>query len=375
MTAGNENDYRAEPAPGQSVTPEAPVSHNNTAAAQAIPVRKKQTKFGVFRFLYSMITGFFMATGFGVVVLFLLFCILIYSAASKTSDMKFPQQEQLTEKVVRKGSKQKILVVDLNGIIIGSGSHVSSSGTIEPLIKQLRYAADTSYIKAVVLQVSSGGGGLTASDILYHEIQNIQEKGKKVIAVIGDMAASGAYYTIAPADYIVISPTGMTGSFGVIMNRMNFKELMKKIGIAPEPLMSTNMKDIGSPFRDLSEEEKKYFNDILKVYHKRFVKIIAEGRKISVNKVKELATGKLFTAEESVALKLADEIGYFDTALAKAEELTGLKNPAVIRYKDKYPWMKFLDMETKSLIDEEELARSFVKILREYSNKVEIEAK
>lgn len=337
-----------------------------------IYVHKKR---GFFGFLFSMVTGFLTAVGFGVVALFVFFCILIYSAGNKTRDFKFPNNKILAEKVVKEGGASKVLVVDLNGMIMGDGSYASSQGSIEPVIKQLRYAADKSSIRAVILQVSSGGGGLTASDILYNEINNIRKKGKIVVASIGAMAASGAYYTIAPVDHIVISPTGMAGSFGVIMNRMNIKELMNKIGVLPEPLMSTDMKDLGSPFRDLTEEEKQYFMDILNTYHNRFVKIISEGRDIPVADVKKLASGKLFTAEESIEYKLADSIGYFEDALTKAEELAEIKGATIIRYKNPYPWMDFFKMESRSGMSEKKLAESIVNTLLEISDQKSIDAR
>ncbi len=349
------------------------LSSPTTNQYQPLPAKPKQK--GILSIISSIFGGFLMAIGLGVVGCFLLLCLLVYSVSNNATKFKFPKQGKLGEVVVTAGSKNKILVINLTGIILGDGSYVSSEGSIKPLIKQFRYAAKEPSIKAVILQVSSGGGGLTASDILYNEVKHLQKSGKKVTVSIGAMAASGAYYTIAPADYIVISPTGMAGSFGVIMNRMNFKELMKKVGIAAEPIKSTTMKDMGSPFRDLTEEEKAYFQKIIKTYHQRFVNIISKGRKIPELRVKELANGKLYTAEESVAYNLVDSIGYFDTALEQAKKIAKLKNPTIITYNEKYPWMKLLNFKTSSAIDEKKLAGAIFKQLIKYSNKVEIDAK
>jgi protease-4 len=128
----------------------------------------------------------------------------------------------------------------------------------------------------------------------------------------------------------------MVGSIGVIMQRMMVKELMEKIGVQVEPIKSTHMKDIGSPFREMTDSERKYFEHLIGSFHDRFVSIVADGRGLEVEKVRELASGKIYTAQQSLEYGLVDEIGYFSDALDKTAELAGLANPEVIQYKEPF---------------------------------------
>jgi protease IV len=208
-------------------------------------------------------------------------------------------------------------------------------------MRKLQAAGRDGAVKAVLLQVDSPGGGLTASDQIYHQVRRLREK-KPVVVYVGGMAASGGYYISAPATHIVVSPTGMVGSFGVIMTRFQIKELLDKIGIKPTPIMSTEMKDLGSPFRELTEEEKAYFKEMMTTYHARFVQIIAEGRGLAEKEVRALADGKLYTAAQAVGHGLADAEGYYEDALKTAVRLGEAKGARIIRYADPFPWQSLL---------------------------------
>ena len=188
-------------------------------------------------------------------------------------------------------------------------------------------------MNAVLLQVNSPGGGLTASDIIHQAVLEVKKAGKPVVVWVSGLAASGGLYISAPADWIVASPTSLVGSIGVIMQHMVFKELMDKIGIKVNPIKSTRMKDIGSIFREMTTEEEQYFLHLLETFHDRFVSIVVNGRKIDEAKVRELANGKIYTAEESLEYGLIDGIGYFETAVEKTMELAGLSSSHLIGYK------------------------------------------
>lgn len=225
-----------------------------------------------------------------------------------------------------------IAVISIQGAIFGTGSVSSPSDMVRMHIEQLRRAADDGDVRAVVIQMDSPGGGLTASDMLYREVQRLKAKGKPVVVSVGSLAASGGYYVIAPADHIVANPTSLVGSFGVIMQHMDVSGLMEKIGIGVEPIQSGESKDIGSPFRHMTPEEKAYFESLLASFHDRFVGIIAEGRGLGVEAVKALADGKVYLPDEALRHGLVDEIGYFDDALQKARTLGKTKNPRVVSY-------------------------------------------
>ena len=252
----------------------------------------------------------------------------------------------VTEQVVQRGGSRDadtIAVISLTGPIMGSGSHIQGQGTTHDVILQLRKAAGDPQVRAVLLQIDSPGGGLTASDLIYNEVLRVKQAGKVVVVYVGSLAASGGYYIAAPADHIVASPTSMVGSFGIILYRFQLAGLMDKIGVQPEPLKSTEMKDIGSPFRDLTEEERKFFQNLLAQYHDRFVDIIARGRGLEESAVRRLADGRIYTATEAEAHKLINEIGYADAALDKAKELAGIyEDPRIVHYQIRRSLMQML---------------------------------
>ncbi len=252
-----------------------------------------------------------------------------------TSDI----EQELKPRVIFPGTGEaagNIAVISVNGPIMGDGSAVEGTGAVYNLTRQLRRAAADDSVKAVLLQIDSPGGGLTASDLIHRELLALREKGKKLVVWVGDLAASGGYYLAAPADHIVLSPTGMVGSIGVIMMRFQVEELMAKLGVKPEPLKSTAMKDLGSPFRELTTEEKAFFAQLLEHFHEHFVSVVAAGRRLDPAEVRKLADGRIYTAPQAQANHLVDEIGYFDAALAKARELAGAADAGVIIYERQF---------------------------------------
>jgi protease-4 len=228
-------------------------------------------------------------------------------------------------------AENRIAVIELVGAIDGYGNHALGSGMVQEVAEQLRLAREDASVKAVLLAVDSPGGGLTASDVLFHEVQLLQAQSKKVIVTVGGMAASGGYYVIVSADYIFLQPTGLVGSFGVIMTHFEIDELLQKIGVRVEPLKSVAGKDLASPFRAMTPAERERFTKILTAYHDRFIALIAAGRHQAPEKIAPLATGDIYTAAEAVALQLVDEIGYYDDAVAYTRNLVGA-NAEVFTY-------------------------------------------
>jgi protease-4 len=242
----------------------------------------------------------------------------------------------LPVKVLDKGDgirASTVALIPVSGAIMGGGTHLEGEGTIHTVARKLNAARNNADVRAVILQVSSPGGSLTASDLLYHEVRRLKASGKTVIVMIGDLAASGGYYVAAPADYIVASPTSLVGSIGVIWYRFQVSELMERIGVKPEPIESVEMKDFMSPFRDLTPEEREHARELLATAHDRFVEIIVEGRGLPEATVRSLADGRIYTAGDALDLGLVDEIGYIDAAIEKAREIAGLTHrPRIIAY-------------------------------------------
>lgn len=297
------------------------------------PAAPEKKSPGCFSLFFRWIVPLLFVGGILFMGLFLVILVILGGEVQKNALGR--NDNGVSEKILRPGAAHaRVAVIRLEGEIMGSGGHMLGEGMVHDLAKKMRAAAEDDTVGTVLLDVDSPGGGLTASDILYNEVQGLRKAGKKVVAAVGSLAASGGYYVIAPADRIFVQPTGMVGSFGVIMQHFELTDLLKKVGVKVEPLKSTGSKDIGSMFRPMTEPEKAFFAKILNTYHGRFVKIIADGRNLKVEKVEQMANGELYTAEEAVAAGLADKVGYFDDALAYACSLAGHEPPEIFTYED-----------------------------------------
>ncbi len=200
--------------------------------------------------------------------------------------------------------------------------------------QQLEQARDDNDVKAVILEINSPGGGITASDIIYNEVLEFKEKtNKKVIVCMQDVAASGAYYISAAADKIISHPTTITGSIGVIMPLINIDNLAEKYGIEDNSIKSGDMKSIGSPFNKMSDDERKVLNDIVDEMYTRFLNIIAVGRNMEIEDVRKLADGRIYTGNQALDNGLVDQLGYIEDAITLAKDITGLKEARIIKYK------------------------------------------
>ncbi len=249
-----------------------------------------------------------------------------------------PRIEPLREKTVEGRGAAKILLLDLSGIL--SEGPTLSLGPAPPRVpllarvrEELAKAEEDENIRALVVKINSPGGTVTASDILYRELSAFKARRKiPVVAVLMDVGASGGYYAALAADLIVAHPTTVTGSIGVMMLTVNAAELLQKVGVAPLTIKSGAKKDMGSPFRRLSEEERKIFQDVIDALHRRFVALIAKTRRLPEDEVRALADGRIFTAEQARALGLVDQVGYLEDALAAARRAAQVSEARVIVY-------------------------------------------
>lgn len=217
---------------------------------------------------------------------------------------------------------------------------LSASGTIMPplterLIKQIEHATEQDDVKGVLLKVDSPGGFVADSHQIYHALKELSAK-KPVFVQMQRMAASGGYYIAmgaGPKGRIFAEPTTWTGSIGVIIPRYDVSELAKKFGIDSDPLKTGEFKDALSPFRPLTENERKVWTNILDQSFEQFVDIIASNRaNLDTAKVKELATGEIFTAKDALANGLIDEIAFEKDALDKLKSETGLSSARVVTF-------------------------------------------
>lgn len=295
----------------------------------------------------------------GLFMMMLMFLLLVASMFPGAGGGGGPMamREEVIEAGEPFGQEGKIVVISLFGAIMGNGSPSAGTETVEDLGKQLRAARLDDDVDAVLLQVDSPGGGLSATDTLHNEIQLLKREGKKVVVYVPGMAASGGYWIASPADRIVMAPTAQVGSFGVIQFHMQVQGLMKRLGVEVDPIKSTGSKDIGSIFREMTPAERKYFKGMIESYHAKFIEVIADGRGLTAEAVTPLADGKLYPAEEAVELGLADKVGYFEDALGQLKALAGLKKPRVVRYKQGFEFALAEFLEGRSQVDLEDLLR------------------
>jgi len=231
----------------------------------------------------------------------------------------------------------KVAVVAVDGVIADqdtSGLLGSSENTVARFREELRLAEDDLLVKAVIVRVNSPGGGVTASDIMYRELTAFRERSEKpVVVCITDIGASGGYYLALGADHIVAHPTAVTGSIGVMMQLMNVEGLFGKIGLKGETIKSGAKKDIGSPLRPMTAEERALFQRMVDALHTRFVNLVAERRSgLDEAAARKLADGRVYLADEALKAGLIDQVGYMADAHAKAKALAGIERARQVAY-------------------------------------------
>ncbi len=219
---------------------------------------------------------------------------------------------------------EKVGVVEIKGLITDS----------KTVLKQLDRFSEDQTIKAIVVRINSPGGAVGPSQEILREVEKIRAK-KKIVASLGTLAASGGYYIACGADLIMANKGTATGSIGVIMQFTNVEGLTKKVGLDFFTLKSGRYKDVGSPFRSMTPEEKEYMQHLLDNIYQQFVSDVARNRKIPVEKLKSLAEGKVYTGEEAKQVGLVDEFGNLPDAIDRAGKLAGIKGKVEAVYPEK----------------------------------------
>lgn len=239
------------------------------------------------------------------------------------------------------GEGGKIAVISIEGVIMEGGGGGLFGGGIDPValaIDSLNRAQTDPDVRAVILEVNSPGGGVTASDYIHHEILKFRESGKPVVVYMKDLAASGGYYVSAPADWIVASPTTLTGSIGVVIQGFNFHGTLTEVVKGQDATIKAGgNKTMGSMFADPESEEyrqgRQLLQDLADEMHGKFKQIVKDGRGGVLQPDWETyADGRILSAEQAKKVGLVDQIGYFEDAKAKAEELVQLKGLTVVEY-------------------------------------------
>jgi protease IV len=285
---------------------------------QSAPAAPKKRGWKIF---WGIITTFSILAN---VILLLL--LLVVAAVFATGQRGF-----LTEDVIQAGPKTtKIAVISVNGIIDDMRS--------KDVYEQIKTAKSDSKVKGLIIRVNSPGGMVSSSDQIYNEISKYRrETNKPVVAFMQGIAASGGYYAAVSCDKIIAEPTVITGSIGVIMGHFVLQELLEqKLGIQPVIIKSGPKKDWPSPFQMVTDEQKQYLQDkVITPAYERFVQLVAQGRSavLTIDDVRRLADGSIYSAKEALDEKLIDQIGYLDDAINLTKALAKLDDAEVIEYR------------------------------------------
>lgn len=238
--------------------------------------------------------------------------------------------------------KGEVGVIYIDGLIAsgrGGGGLFGIMAGSEGIALNLREAARNPELKAVVIRLNSPGGTPAAAQEISAEVERLKQSGKKVVASMGDTAASGAYWIAAGTDQIVANPGTLTGSIGVIMQYYNMQDLYGKIGVGTETFKSGPYKDMGSPSRPTAPEERAIFQSMIDDIFNQFIDVVANGRHLDSAEVRKLADGRVFTGRQAKELGLVDRLGDFHDAVLLAGELAGVPGePEVVEIGPKNFW-------------------------------------
>jgi len=298
------------------------MTYVRTAAPPPPPPRR--TGFRIFTLLLGAFLIFSLLANF---VMFLM--VILFAAAAGGSNAEGPASRVEAE-TIRVGGGDKIAIVPVSGEV--------DERLTDEMFAFCEYIKKDDSIKGVVLEVDSPGGGITASDEIHHLFTDLRDGGKRrVVVSMRSLAASGGYYISVPADRIYAQPTTLTGSIGVIWPAFEITKMMDKVGVTPEVIKSDSaneFKDAGSPFKQFTEKDREYIKGLVNNAHEKFQSVVDDGRKGHLTKpIKDIAIGKIWSADEALKLGLIDEIAYLDEVCDKTATDLGLSRPMIVRLK------------------------------------------
>lgn len=247
------------------------------------------------------------------------------------------------ERVISDGGPDKIVQLFVTGVIAGQSSSPGSPPMNEVLAEQLRRIEEDERVLAVVLRIDSPGGEVVATDEIHQRL--LQMKAKRNIPLVismGSTAASGGYYLATAGDAIFANRNTITGSLGVIFTLVNYAETAARFGVKEYVIKSGRFKDIGSPVRPLSEEERAIFQRLVNESYENFVTVISKGRKMSRERVREIADGRVYSGRQAKELGLIDAFGDLDTATDHALALSRVREATIVRYSEAFSWSNLL---------------------------------
>lgn len=239
-------------------------------------------------------------------------------------------------------TEDRIALVRVEGVILDSQSTIT----------ELKRFGENPSVKAIVLRIDSPGGGVVPSQEIYDAVQRVRNKNSKaVIASMGTVAASGGYYIASATDRIIANPGTLTGSIGVIMETANVEGLLKKIGVEGIVVKSGKFKDVGSPLRRMSDEERALLQSVMDDVHMQFIDAVAAGRAMEPAAVQALADGRIFTGRQAKEAKLVDELGNLEDAIQLAADLAGIEGePKVVEPRRRFSIRELIESRLAAVL-------------------------
>jgi protease-4 len=332
-----EPNNQNQPQPPSSNEPRANSELHPAGLPPAVPpsgaYQKPPRRFSVWKVLWGALFGLSVLANIGLLLL-LVSAVMMFSLGGGG----------LSKTVIREGPRDsRIALIGISGLIDG--------GQAEEVYRQIQAARQDQAVKGIIVRVDSPGGTISASDRIYKEISDYRkEKGLPAVAFMQGTAASGGYYASVACEKIIAEPTTITGSIGVVMMHFVFENLLEnKLGIQPVFLTMGEKKDWPSSFRTPTQEEITYIKTrLLEPSYKRFVDVVKEGRQdvLTPGEVEKLADGSIYVADQALQVKLIDEVGYLDDAIAAVKAMAGVEAAQVIEYRRPFSLLGLLSAKS-----------------------------
>lgn len=287
----------------------------------------------------------------GIIVLILCICCACFGLYSLFS-LGSLGELSVNNDVIKSGNiNEEIAVIDIKGAITSTPASTlfesSDKDMTTIIIEKLDRAINSKNVKAIILDINSPGGEVYASELIANKVKEAKEAGKKVVALMEDMAASGGYYVAAPADKIVASESTITGSIGVYFQFQSMEGLYEKLGIKTYTIVNKEgkYKVIDDSVSDKNDEHYKVLEEVVNDTYDQFIEVVSEGRKMSLDQVRTLADGRIYSGIDAKSVGLVDELGYMEEAIEIAKKEANLSNPRVVRYSEKSSYLSNLNTQ------------------------------
>ncbi len=253
-----------------------------------------------------------------------------------------PRFRETTVQKGGKGSDDKVAVILMRGLISSSlGGNVGDS-MVEDMRLALEQARDDEHVRAIVLEIDSPGGEVTASDVIYSAVVKARAK-KPVVVYMDSLAASGGYYVACGGRYLMANETTITGSIGVIIQTLNYEQLFNKLGLASVVFKSGKFKDMLNGARPITPEERDYIQSFVMKTYEKFLSVVATERNLPADTLRNtIADGRIMSGKDAVETKLIDAVGQIDDAYLKAKQLGNAPNATIVKYGPPFAFGRFL---------------------------------